>query len=713
MGAAAIDDATAWCLLTLAISIANAGDLSEAGYVFATVVAFALFLIFAVRPVFGVLVEYVEAKQSEWWNSNLFCLTVMMLFMCAWTTSLLGVHAIFGAFLFGLTIPRGSHLYSACIERIESFVLTITLPLYFTLSGLKTDVTTIRTPTEGGITVLVVVCAVFGKFCGAGGAALFSRMTLRESSVIAVLMNTRGLVELIVLNLGISSGILNTRTFSVMVIMCLVTTFMTSPIIELIYPPSMRMRAADEEKLREHGSSLSGAQGELEMMPLVDHSGKHSRIAVVVDSMPQLQDIMNVMTFFVPYTSDSELVVTAMRFVEPTLSNRDELVPPDENGRLILVEQESTEIASAMRDLDHGASKSPGLLALTAFCRALHAGINAFSVRGDPDSFPSTLCGLTESNDCSMIMFPWRPASLYAQKFLWSTIHAANVPVAIIWSNESREMFESQARQGGRSRSGTVSSSDNAHHGRGRGNSLFMMGGSDAQHDGALYNTVPSDGAEQRKPNTATNKVTGTTRATSKILLVVTGSPLDANIFALARRFALHAVHDVHVLVPKDHASFPADQVDALSAFTKHVAKEKAGNLKIQYVAAASADVAGIYQAIKNLQPFDLCISAFIEPTAANTNIVSAEGRLRNVGMTSGVPVKYAAVEVEYPELGALGHAIHAENCDSPWKMVILHMARAGRKMARGSIHSDITVATEELQAASAAAQMYSADEAV
>jgi Kef-type K+ transport system membrane component KefB len=236
MGAAALNDAAAWCLLVLAISLANSGNLGIAGYVFGSVCAFAIFLIIAVRPIFWKLVIYVENMHSPAMNNGMFCLTLILVFLSAWTTALLGLDSIFGAFLFGLIMPRGSHLFKECNEKIEELVLTLTLPLYFALSGLKTDVTQINTSAQGAMVVLVCFVATIGKYVGAGSAAYFSGMNARESSVIAALMNTRGLVELIVLNLGVSAGILSTRTFSVMVVMCIVTTFMTCPVVDCIYP---------------------------------------------------------------------------------------------------------------------------------------------------------------------------------------------------------------------------------------------------------------------------------------------------------------------------------------------------------------------------------------------------------------------------------------------------------------------------------------------
>ncbi len=114
----------------------------------------------------------------------------MLVFVCSYTTGIFGVHTIFGSFLFGLIIPRDSHLFRHCNEEIEHFVLTIFLPLYFALSGLKTDITQINTAETGAMVVLVVFVATVGKLVGAGLPCLLSDLSPLESGVFAILMNT-------------------------------------------------------------------------------------------------------------------------------------------------------------------------------------------------------------------------------------------------------------------------------------------------------------------------------------------------------------------------------------------------------------------------------------------------------------------------------------------------------------------------------------------
>ncbi len=262
------------------------------------------------------------------------------------------MHPIFGAFLFGLIVPRNSRLFKDCISHMETFIVSFTLPLYFALSGLKTDITTITTSQQWAVAVLVIVVATFGKLIGAGGAAYFSgTLTVRECGVVAILMNTRGLVELIVLNLGLSSGILTTRTFSVMVVMCLFTTFLTSPVVEYIYPPSMRVMLKDfPEKEEDDEHSVGGdkvlVQRRAESMKIdVDVESAEDnaepgvvglvaftrtvRLGVVIGKLESMEHVLKLLSYFTPSTPQSDLSVTAMHFAEPTYDEDDELIPVD------------------------------------------------------------------------------------------------------------------------------------------------------------------------------------------------------------------------------------------------------------------------------------------------------------------------------------------------------------------------------------------------
>lgn len=351
MGAAAINDALAWCLLVLAIAMASTGKIANGGYVFLCVLTFALGMFVIIGPLFHKLVHYIEAQKKAKWDRHLFALTICILFLAAWTTALLGVHAIFGGFIFGLIIPKGTRLFHDCNEKIEDLITTFMLPIYFTLSGLNTDITKIHTKEQGAMVVLVCTVASLGKFVGAGGYALLAGIPFRESATIAVFMNTRGLIELIVLNLGLQFGLLTTETFSVMVLMCLFTTFLTYPLVTLVYPRSVRAaeraKQMAEDKVEDNDTEHEKAGVVLDPAQAVFTPPKTLKLSVVVDKLHQMHALMRVLSICSPMYSDSTLSVSAVRLHEPSLTDTDEMIGSAE-GRLIKVTQEATTMAIGM-----------------------------------------------------------------------------------------------------------------------------------------------------------------------------------------------------------------------------------------------------------------------------------------------------------------------------------------------------------------------------
>ena len=679
MGAAALNDAIAWCLLTLAISIANAGNMAIAGYVFLTVAAFALGLILIIRPIFEYIVEYVEKMHNPTMNNNLFAFTMCILFMCAWTTALLGVHAIFGAFLFGLIVPRGSHLFKECNERIEEFVVTVTLPLYFALSGLKTDVTTIHTGDEGAITILVCFVASIGKFIGAGGTAYMAGMSVRESSVVAVLMNTRGLIELIVLNLGMESGILSTRTFSVMVVMCLFTTFLTCPLVELIYPKAMRIRSVEEDAADEQKKAIGDGRSSLDDTAQLSSSeiapedaiasvsekmiefSVHAHVGVVIDKLTQMQSILKLLVYFLPNALNSELGITAVHTIEPTNSTKDEFLPLNEDGKLIRIDEETTDFATALHDMEDPAAQKPELLPLSMFCRAVNTAVNAFRVQGDPNEFPFVIKNIYKANECSLVVLPWRPGSVYAEQLFWSTVQTAHVPVGLFvavdqhLSHQQSHPSHHPSMAGGsnshhdgtdhgssRDRTGSgdrsASSSGRSPAVRQRGNSVYVRptalpeyagsatvgfdGTEDEEEGGALYSTLPSTIVAQHRRGSITNqmkKLGAKKKTSSTVLAILTGRHMDIAVYSVLLRSAENIMNEIFVMIPQDYDTFSSCH-DALQTFKKQIHGK--GHVRVFELSAISSDheelaresLATLSSAASHAY-FDLFVSAFIEPT--------------------------------------------------------------------------------------------------
>ena len=229
---AAADDTTAWCILAVVIAIVKAGDFASALYTIGLAVAYVLIMIKIVRPF---LMRVGEVKGSkEALSKPVVAIFFIVLLLSAYATEVIGIHALFGAFMAGAIMPEGSRFRTAFIEKIEDVSTLLLLPLFFVFTGLRTQIGLLNDPQLWMITIGIILVAVIGKFAGSTLAARFVGQSWKDSLSIGALMNTRGLMELIVLNIGYDLGVLSAELFSMMVVMALVTTFMTGPSLDLI-----------------------------------------------------------------------------------------------------------------------------------------------------------------------------------------------------------------------------------------------------------------------------------------------------------------------------------------------------------------------------------------------------------------------------------------------------------------------------------------------
>ncbi|CAL9159237.1 unnamed protein product [Musa hybrid cultivar] len=258
MAAAAFNDVAAWVLLALAVALSGtSGSGSHRSpvvslWVLLCGMAFVAVQMIAVRPAMSWVAKRAESEggESEVWIA----LTLAGVLVSGFFTDFIGIHSIFGAFVFGLTVPKDGEFAGILIERIEDFVSGLLLPLYFASSGLKTNVASIKGGKAWGLLALVISTACAGKIVGTFVVAVACRMVARDALALGVLMNTKGLVELIVLNIGKERKVLNDETFAVMVLMALFTTFVTTPTVMAIYKPA---RAHEHRKLHRSASSSS------------------------------------------------------------------------------------------------------------------------------------------------------------------------------------------------------------------------------------------------------------------------------------------------------------------------------------------------------------------------------------------------------------------------------------------------------------------------
>ncbi|HYO69150.1 MAG TPA: cation:proton antiporter [Archangium sp.] len=232
---AAVDDVTAWCLLAFVVSLVRASDLLHAGLTTVLALLYVGVMLGLVRPFLERLGARVANKEGL--TQNVVALTLMMLLASAWATERIGIHALFGAFLFGLIIPKQGGLAEALAEKLEDVVVVLLLPVFFAYSGLRTQVGLLEGASDWALCGLILLVACVGKFGGTTLAARLTGMRWREAGALGILMNTRGLIELIVLNVGLDLGVISPKLFTMMVIMALVTALMTSPLLRWVYPP--------------------------------------------------------------------------------------------------------------------------------------------------------------------------------------------------------------------------------------------------------------------------------------------------------------------------------------------------------------------------------------------------------------------------------------------------------------------------------------------
>jgi len=231
---AAIDDVTAWCMLAVVVAIARAGGTTSALLTIGLSVVFIGFMLFLVRPALARVARYYDEQGLR---GGMLAMIFIGVLLSALATDRIGIHAIFGAFLFGAIMPQHSELVAELTEKLEDFTVIFLLPLFFAFNGLRTDVGLIGLSGERWLfTILILAVAIVGKWGGSGLAARVMGMGWRESWALGVLMNTRGLTELIILNIGLDLGVIPPALFAMLVIMALVTTFMTSPILSALYP---------------------------------------------------------------------------------------------------------------------------------------------------------------------------------------------------------------------------------------------------------------------------------------------------------------------------------------------------------------------------------------------------------------------------------------------------------------------------------------------
>ncbi|KAF2476453.1 K(+)/H(+) antiporter 1 [Lindgomyces ingoldianus] len=284
------NDVVGWILLALCVALVNAGTGLTALWVLLTCVGYVLLLVYAIRPAFLYVLRRSRALQDGP-SQGIIALTLLIALTSAFFTGIIGVHPIFGAFMAGLICPHEGGFAIKVTEKIEDLISALFLPLYFALSGLNTNLGLLDNGMVWAYVIGVISVAFCAKFIGAALAARANGMLWRECFAIGSLMSCKGLVELIVLNIGLQAKILSTRTFTIFVVMALVTTFATTPLTSFFYPQWYQKKVEAWKRGEidwDTGNPLGDVPESIQYDKLESQKIKRLMLYLRLDSMPTL-----------------------------------------------------------------------------------------------------------------------------------------------------------------------------------------------------------------------------------------------------------------------------------------------------------------------------------------------------------------------------------------------------------------------------------------
>jgi Kef-type K+ transport system membrane component KefB len=221
---AAVDDVTAWCLLAGVVAVVKSAGPADTLLVVAESLVFLGVMLAVVRPALRRL-----PSVPVW-------LALALALISAWITEEIGIHAIFGGFMAGAVMPRGEGVQKVVHDKLQTVTVALLLPVFFVVVGLSTRIDMLDSAYLWGVTALVIVAAIAGKWGGSMVAARLTGESWRDASAIGILMNTRGLTELVILNVGLELGVIGDTVFTIMVLMALVTTLMATPLLAIVSP---------------------------------------------------------------------------------------------------------------------------------------------------------------------------------------------------------------------------------------------------------------------------------------------------------------------------------------------------------------------------------------------------------------------------------------------------------------------------------------------
>ncbi|KAI1796089.1 cation/H+ exchanger [Ganoderma leucocontextum] len=389
------NDVVGWVLLALVVALINASSGLTALWVLLAGLGFVIFILLPGRWAYYWLAKKSGCLDAGSPSAMMMTVTILTVLVSAFYTDVIGIHAIFGAFLSGLIIPHENGYEISLVEKLEDLLSILLLPLYFALSGLRTNLGLLNNGVTWGYTILICVVSFFTKFLGCGVTAKLMGFNMRESGAIGTLMSCKGLVELIVLNVGLTAGILDTRTFSMFVLHALVLTFITTPLTLLFYPPKYRVHTGELPKQPAPAPEDGTGSTEREIQDALK-----SRFAVVVDRIEQLPAVMTL----------TQLLQAPSAIVAPPsdVSSVDEKAPLAEVDALRLIELTNRTSAVLKSQAADSLALSDPVLAIFKTFGYLHRMVvtTALAVVGYED-FSENVNRHVRSSSSQMVILPW------------------------------------------------------------------------------------------------------------------------------------------------------------------------------------------------------------------------------------------------------------------------------------------------------------------
>ncbi|KAG9960549.1 hypothetical protein KCU61_g6485, partial [Aureobasidium melanogenum] len=423
LSAGAGNDVTGWILLALCVALVNSGSGISALYVLLTALGYTLFLFFAVKPAFTWVLRRTRTFENGP-SQGIIVLTLMIALASSFFTGVIGIHPIFGAFMAGLICPHEGGFAVKVTEKIEDLISALFLPLYFALSGLSTNLGLLDTAITWGYVIGVMAVAFVGKFVGASVAARLNGLVWRESFTIGALMSCKGLVELIVLNIGLQAKILSQRTFTIFVVMALATTFACTPLTMALYPPWYQKKLEAWKKGLidwDTGSPLTPGDDASSIVAAKLETSKIKTLLVHLrlDNMPTL------MTFISLLAAPGKSSDTAAR-QHPTLAGKKNSVdetsktsnrPLEVHGvRMIELTDRDSSVMS-VSDVEEFHWKDPIINTFRNFGRLYNFSVSGEVAIAPESSFAETITSKAASENSDLLILPWSESgSLHEQQ---------------------------------------------------------------------------------------------------------------------------------------------------------------------------------------------------------------------------------------------------------------------------------------------------------